>query len=80
MVGVCAQIKRADGGHVPTGHERRQRPAVGQREKGSRDSLFFSLFIWELCVSVVEALSDKIESCKFAVCRVVGIIFYVLFV
>ena len=38
--------------------------------KGSRDSLFLSLFIWELCVSVVEASSDKIESCKFPDCRV----------
>ena len=42
---------RADGGHVPAGHERRQRPAVGQREKGSRDSLlFFFIYLGIVCV------------------------------
>ena len=39
---------RADGEHVPAEHERRQRPALGQREKGSRDSLFF--FLSFVCV------------------------------
>ena len=34
---------RADGEHVPTGHERRQRPARCRRKKGSRDSLFLFL-------------------------------------
>ena len=34
---TCRRRTRADGEH-----ERRQRPAVGQREKGSRVSLFFS--------------------------------------
>ena len=69
-VGVCARRTRASGEHVPTGH---QRPAVATEPKGSRDSLFLSLFIWELCVSGVEASSDKIESCKFPDCRVVRI-------
>ena len=70
---------RADGGHVPTGHERRQRPAVGQRGKGSRDSLlFFSLFVGELCVSGVEASSVKIELCKLSVCRVVRVFLFAL--
>ena len=36
---TCGQRTRADGEH-----ERRQRPAVGQREKGSRDSLLFLLY------------------------------------
>ena len=40
---LCARVStrgRADGEHVPAEHERRQRPAEGRREKGSRDSLF----------------------------------------
>ena len=56
---VCVLVlrrTRADGEHVPSGHERRQRPAVGHREKGSRDSLLFFFVIWELCVSDVGGL------------------------
>ena len=67
---------RGDGGHVPTGHERRQRPAVGQRGKGSHDSLFFSLFIWGLCVSVVEALSGNLVLFKCSDCRVIRVFFF----
>ena len=39
--GSRSRTGRADRVQVPTGHERRQRPAVGHREKGSRDSLLF---------------------------------------
>ena len=51
---VCVLVlrrTRADGEHVPSGHERRQRPAVGHREKGSRDSLlFFFVYLGIVCV------------------------------
>ena len=70
-VGVCVR-----GGHVRAESTCR-RDTSGQQfatePKGSRDSLFLSLFIWELCVSGVEASSVKIESCKLSVCRVVRI-------
>ena len=49
---TCRRRTRADGEH-----ERRQRPAVGQREKGSRDSiLFFFINLGIVCVSVVGGL------------------------
>ena len=67
-VGVCVR-----GGHVRAESTCR-RDTSGQQfatePKGSRDSLFLSLFIWELCVSGVEASSDRIESFKLSVCRV----------
>ena len=51
---VCVLVlrrTRADGEHVPSGHERRQRPAVGHREKGSHDSLlFFFVYLGIVCV------------------------------
>ena len=72
---TCGQRTRADGEH-----ERRQRPAVGQREKGSRDSLLFSLFIWGLCVSVVEALSGNLVLFKFSDCRVIRVFLFPCFV
>ena len=72
---TCRRRTRADGEH-----ERRQRPAVGQREKGSRDSLFFSLFIWGLCVSVVEALSGNLVLFKFSDCRVIRVFLFPCFV
>ena len=43
---TCGQRTRADGEH-----ERRQRPAVGQRKKGSRNSLlFFFIYLGIVCV------------------------------
>ena len=49
---TCGRRTRADGEH-----ERRQRPAVGQREKGSRDSLlFFFINLGIMSVSVVGGL------------------------
>ena len=49
---TCGRRTRADGEHG-----RRQRPAVGQREKGSHDSLlFFFINLGIVCVSVVGGL------------------------
>ena len=42
---TCRRRTRADGEH-----ESRQWPAVGQREKGSRDSLFFFFHLGIVCV------------------------------
>ena len=54
---TCRRRTRADGEHVLTGHERRQRPAVGQRGKGSRDSLlFFFINLGIVSVSVMGGL------------------------
>ena len=41
---TCRRRTRADGGHVPTGHERRQRPARCRQKEGSHDSLFLLSF------------------------------------
>ena len=71
---TCRRRTRADGEHVPTGHERRQRPARCRRKEGSRDSLF--LFIWGLCVSDVGGLVCYIESYKFPDCRVIRIFLF----
>ena len=72
---------RADGEHVPTENACRRRaretPAASSgptREGKSRLPSLFSLLIWGLCVSVVEALSDKLVLFKCSDCRVVGCI------
>ena len=62
-IGVCVLVfgrTRADGEHVPT---ESTRDASGQQWANARREVVtpfsFSLFIWGLCVSVVEALSGK---------------------
>ena len=61
---VCAEETRAAGTRV------NQRPAVCSGTKGKSRLPFSFLFVWELCVSGVEASSVRIESCKLSVCRV----------
>ena len=59
-VGVRGRVEKGaedtcEGEHMPTRHERHQRPAVcnGTREVATPLHLFFFLcFIWELCESV----------------------------
>ena len=51
-VGVCARRTRARGEHVPTGHERHQRPAAFQRNQGkSRLPFLFFVYLGIVCVS-----------------------------
>ena len=66
--GTCERRARADDTSDTSGQQLQR-----NQGKSRLPYLSFSLFVWELCMSGVEALSDRIESCKLSVCRVVRI-------